>query len=90
MAADLDALSARGGVALRYFDGAVPAQGGYPANPNGSADDVAGVTDSTGLVLGLMPHPENHVRDHQDPLRGRPGASGNCLPLFRAGVAAAG
>jgi phosphoribosylformylglycinamidine synthase len=30
----------------------------YPANPNGAPGAVAGVTDSTGLVLGLMPHPE--------------------------------
>ena len=30
----------------------------YPDNPNGSPDAVAGVTDESGLVLGLMPHPE--------------------------------
>ncbi len=30
----------------------------YPDNPSGSPDAVAGVTDETGLVLGLMPHPE--------------------------------
>jgi phosphoribosylformylglycinamidine synthase len=30
----------------------------YPENPNGAPEAVAGVTDSTGLVLGLMPHPE--------------------------------
>ena len=30
----------------------------YPDNPNGSPDAIAGVTDETGLVLGLMPHPE--------------------------------
>ena len=30
----------------------------YPSNPNGSPDGVAGITDETGLVLGLMPHPE--------------------------------
>ena len=30
----------------------------YPDNPNGAPDGVAGITDSTGLVLGLMPHPE--------------------------------
>lgn len=61
---------------------------GYPANPNGSLGDVAGVCDSTGRILGLMPHPENHVLMRQDPLRGR-NPSGLCLPLFQAGVAAA-
>lgn len=90
MSSDLAAIEARGGVALRYLDRSEPAAMGYPANPNGSPGDVAGVTDASGLVLGMMPHPENHIRDHQDPLRGRPGAAGNALPLFRAGVAAAG
>lgn len=32
----------------------------YPANPNGSIADIAGITDRTGRVLGLMPHPERH------------------------------
>jgi phosphoribosylformylglycinamidine synthase len=30
----------------------------YPYNPNGAPDGIAGVSDATGLVLGLMPHPE--------------------------------
>lgn len=30
----------------------------YPSNPNGSPGAVAGITDESGLVLGLMPHPE--------------------------------
>jgi phosphoribosylformylglycinamidine synthase I len=34
---------------------------GYPANPNGSVMDIAGITDTTGRVLGLMPHPERHL-----------------------------
>ncbi len=42
-------------VALRYVEGpGIPG----PANPNGSVDDVAGLCDPTGRVLGLMPHPE--------------------------------
>ena len=31
---------------------------GYPWNPNGSVYNIAGITDDSGLVLGLMPHPE--------------------------------
>ena len=60
--------------------------GGYPANPNGSLDDIAGVCDPTGLVLGLMPHPEDHVlaRQHPRHRRGHTGRLG--LELFRAGV----
>lgn len=34
------------------------AMGEYPANPNGSTDDIAGITDPSGRVLALMPHPE--------------------------------
>jgi phosphoribosylformylglycinamidine synthase len=38
----------------------------YAENPNGSTDDVAGVCNEAGNVLGLMPHPEHAV----DPLLG--------------------
>jgi phosphoribosylformylglycinamidine synthase subunit PurQ / glutaminase len=36
------------------------------ANPNGSVDDIAGITNAAGNVIGLMPHPEHAV----DPLLG--------------------
>lgn len=57
-----------GQVALTYArpDG-TPAQGSDPFNPNGSVDDIAGVCDATGLVLGLMPHPERYVDPIQHP-----------------------
>ena len=42
----------RGQVAVRYAT---------DDNPNGSTSDVAGVCDPSGLVLGLMPHPERYV-----------------------------
>lgn len=35
-----------------------PANGEYPYNPNGSAEDIAGITSADGKVLGMMPHPE--------------------------------
>lgn len=43
-----------------------PAQGAYPANPNGSCMDIAGICDPTGRIFGLMPHPEayNHWTNH--------------------------
>jgi phosphoribosylformylglycinamidine synthase subunit PurQ / glutaminase len=55
--ATLDRLEANGQVAYRYAPG---------ENPNGSARDIAGVTNEAGNVLGLMPHPEHAV----DPLTG--------------------
>lgn len=85
---DLNVLEQNDQIALRYVssDGTA-ANGGYPANPNGSAGDVAGICDESGLVLGLMPHPENHVLARQDIQRGR-STGGLCLPLFTSGVAA--
>jgi len=45
-------------VVFRYADGQGRPTMEYPSNPNGAPEAVAGVTDETGLVLGLMPHPE--------------------------------
>ena len=60
-------LTAANQVVMRYADeGGRPAGGGFPENPNGSLDDIAGICDSTGRVFGLMPHPEafNHPTNH--------------------------
>lgn len=40
---------------------------GYPHNPNGSEDNIAGICDETGRILGLMPHPERHIEVSQHP-----------------------
>jgi phosphoribosylformylglycinamidine synthase I len=59
-AATIAKLEANGQLVLRYSngeDGAV----GYPANPNGSQGDAAGVCDDSGRVFGLMPHPDRHL-----------------------------
>lgn len=53
-------------VAFRYVD-AEGRPGGYPVNPNGSVDDIAGLTDDTGQVLGLMPHPERNIHRTHHP-----------------------
>lgn len=63
-----------------------PANGEYPVNPNGSVHDIAGICNSQGNVLGLMPHPENHIHSFQHPLWTR-GISRNCgLALFENGI----
>jgi phosphoribosylformylglycinamidine synthase len=71
-------------VALVYVraDGS-EARGQFPDNPNGSTDDIAGVCDESGLVFGLMPHPERHVSPLQHP--SWPGQS--VLPTEGAGLA---
>jgi phosphoribosylformylglycinamidine synthase len=69
-------------VAFRYVDAAgAPAGGRYPLNPNGSAGDIAGICNAAGNVVGLMPHPEDHLLPIQNPLRGE-GQLG--LAIFRA------
>ena len=45
-------------VVVRYSDAEGHPTMTYPDNPNGAPGAVAGITDETGLVLGLMPHPE--------------------------------
>ena len=42
---------------------------GYPFNPNGSVDNIAGICDTTGRIFGLMPHPERHISWEQHPKR---------------------
>jgi phosphoribosylformylglycinamidine synthase len=83
------ALHENGQIALIYAksDGS-PANGAFPDNPNGSIDDIAGVCDVTGLVFGLMPHPERFVRSFQHPswTRDRQAAEGVGLRVFRNAV----
>jgi len=85
----LDTLRANDQIALVYArsDGA-PARGAYPDNPNGSIVDIAGVCNPQGNVLGLMPHPEDHVFAYQHPQRGRRGEGERRmgLRLFENGV----
>jgi phosphoribosylformylglycinamidine synthase len=74
-------------IALRYAHAnGAPAGGEYPDNPNGSAGDIAGVCNSTGTILGLMPHPEDHIVPWHHPrwTRGEGGRLG--LALFEAGI----
>ncbi len=75
---DPKSLTIAGQVALRYRS----------TNPNGSVGDIAGVCDPSGVVLGLMPHPENHIvaRQHPHHARGGGGPKHLGLRLFENGV----
>ena len=74
-------------IALTYAcpDGS-PANGEYPSNPNGSFRDIAGVCNPQGNVLGLMPHPENHIHSFQHPNWTRGISCHRGLILFEKGV----
>lgn len=60
----------------------------YVDNPNGSIDDIAGICDITGRVLGMMPHPERHCLGTQHPRWTRGGLKefGDGLAIFKNGV----
>jgi phosphoribosylformylglycinamidine synthase I len=59
-------LEGEGEVVFRYAPDRLQATESY--NPNGSLRDIAGIVNTEGNVLGMMPHPERAV----DPLLGRP------------------
>ena len=91
--AALRTLEERGQIALRYIDPARPdAPAAHPANPNGSISDIAGLTDPSGRVLGLMPHPERNLTpwNHPQWTRLAPRDEGEGSGFFSALVAAAG
>ena len=66
----LDRLEGEGRVVFRYL-----------RNPNGSARDIAGITNEAGTVLGMMPHPERAA----DPALGEAGG----LAVFESVLARA-
>ena len=84
----LERLRRNGQIVFQYCD-AKGGFAGYPENPNGSADHIAGICDETGRILGLMPHPERHREALQHPRWTRMKilpAEGDGLNIFRNGV----
>jgi phosphoribosylformylglycinamidine synthase subunit PurQ / glutaminase len=78
-------------VVLRYISGETCKYSGLPANPNGSIKDIAGITDETSRVLGLMPHPERALffthQPHWPILSEQLKRKGKPLPSEAAGAA---
>ena len=67
----LKRLEAENRVVFRYAEG---------TNPNGALNDIAGIMNESGTVIGMMPHPENMI----EPLHGKT----DCRPLFESLLAA--
>jgi phosphoribosylformylglycinamidine synthase len=61
-------------IVLYYADEQGDIKAGYPYNPNGSVDNIAGICDASGRIFALMPHPERYVRGTQHPQWTRRGA----------------
>ncbi len=61
---------------------------GFPYNPNGSVENIAGICDRTGRIFGLMPHPERHISYLQHPrwTRQMNRSRGDGFAIFKNGV----
>jgi len=76
-------------VPVLYYRGPDGESAGYPFNPNGSYGDIAGLTDASGRILRLMPHPDRFLRASQHPNWTRSGESegdGDGMAFFRNAV----
>lgn len=89
----IDAMQSEGRLALRYCDGesgSVQSEAlAFPVNPNGADANVAGVSDKTGRVFGLMPHPERHIDPTQHPFwtrRDEQPEYGDGLAMFKNAI----
>ncbi len=96
----LDQLRQQDSLAVCYWSDAAAAQVGdagditqlevlpEPDNPNGSVANIAGLSDATGRVLRLMPHPERFLFATQHPQWTRNGrrGEGDGMMLFRNAV----
>ena len=86
----LQQLNAEGQLALRYASQQGEWSGplAFPENPNGSVANVAGISDDSGRIFGLMPHPERYIDRTQHPrwTRGEGRDPGDGLQVFRNAV----
>lgn len=77
-------------IALKYFKGEICTSENLPANPNGALEDIAAITDESGRVFGLMPHPERGMFFMQRPdaqlLKEQFKREGKPLPEFADGL----
>ena len=77
-------------IAARYIKGEICNHMNLEYNPNGALDDVAAITDETGKLFGIMPHPERAVFFRQLPhwtyLREKAKREGKRLPEFNDGL----
>lgn len=74
--ATLDQLEGDGLVVARYLD----------VNPNGSRRDIAGISNASGTIVGLMPHPEHAVEDLTGPSEDGLGFFTSAVQSFLASV----
>lgn len=87
---DLDVydLAERGQVVFEYSTPWLTRpEGRFPDNPNGSTLDIAGICDPSGLILGMMPHPERSI-DAFHPHRARTETARNAATILFQNIVA--
>jgi len=62
--------------AVLYYVDEMDNKVGYPYNPNGSVENIAGICDDSGRIFALMPHPERYIRKSQHPQWTKKGIDG--------------
>src|SRR3989344_3899989 len=63
----LDGFKKKGMVALKYTKGEISSYQNLPPNPTGTIDDICGISDQSGRIFGMMPHPERGMFFTQKP-----------------------
>jgi len=78
-------------IVMHYAKDGAPAKGEFPFNPNGAMHDISAVCDTTGRIMGMMPHPERNIlftqRDDYTVEKERILRSGETLPEESNGIA---
>lgn len=86
----LQELKKKGLIALKYREGVICRYQNLESNPNGSLEDIAGITDESGRLFGLMPHPERAIFFNHLPnwplLKGQYQREGKKTPQFGPGL----
>jgi len=89
--ATLKTLQDNNQIALQYTKDGALADGEFPYNPNGSINDIAALTDETGRILAIMPHPERGMftwqRDDYDVLKDQATRTGTQIKKEADGIA---
>jgi len=81
----LAAIKSNGQIAFQYTnDKGELAKGAFPINPNGAMEDIAAITDSSGRILSIMPHPERGMLAFQTGITGsdNPTANADGMKIF--------
>lgn len=86
----LNQLKQKNLIAAQYFKGEICTYLSLPANPNGSLANIAAISDETGRILGMMPHPERAIFFHHLPhwpyLKEKYQREGKKIPKYGPGL----